>query len=111
MDDPVCKAAIEDNKVVIKDQSDRIDMIRLEVERRGFSMEHGARTGGTLVNGSANIEREESSLGPEVEMGGTGEQVPHSSAMGAAVEGSSSAAHAITEENADAEREEEGVYL
>lgn len=73
-------------------------------------MEHGARTGGTLVNGSASTEREESSLGPEVEMGGTGEQAPHSSAIGAAVEGSSSTAHAITEGSADAEMEE-GVYL
>lgn len=96
-DDPVCRAAIEDNEVVIKHQVDRIDLIRLEVERRGFSMEHGSGGGEKLVNGAES----EESLGQEIVMGGTSETQAeeYTTAHGAGVEGNLEAGG------------EEGVYL
>lgn len=70
--DQVCRSAMEDNEVVIRNQVDRIDLIRLEVERRGLSMEHGAGAKEKLVNGNISL-RSEESLGREVTMGGIGE--------------------------------------
>lgn len=118
-DDPICRSAIEDNEVVIANQVDRIDLIRLEVERRGFSMEHGAGTGENLVNGNASA-RPEEGLGQSVVMGGMeDEERGNGTAVGepAATENTTALGSATEEgtredtEGVRAEEGEEGIYL
>lgn len=116
-DDPICRSAIEDNEVVIKNQVDRIDLIRLEVERRGFSMEHGVRTGENLVNGNAGVGSGEC-FGRGVTMGGM-EEGGHGNGGAAVGELAATNTTALGSTAGDSRREstegimaeEEGVYL
>lgn len=116
-DDPICRSAIEDNKVVIGNQVDRIDLIRLEVERRGFSMEHGVRTGENLVNGNAGAGLGEDSRRGVI-MGGIGNErhgdggaaVGEPAATDTAARGST-AGDSRREDMEGVRAEEEGIYL
>lgn len=113
-DDPVCRSAIEDNVVVISYQVERIDLIRLEVERRGFSMEHGTGTGEKLVNGNTGSGLEES-LGQAVVMGGMEdeERVDGEAARSepAATENTATPGGAAEDHRTESFGEEEGIYL
>ncbi|KAF8420833.1 hypothetical protein EV426DRAFT_719117 [Tirmania nivea] len=53
-DDPECQAAVRENEEVIRRQEERIAIIRSEVERRGFRMEHGGPGGGGAVGRATN---------------------------------------------------------
>ncbi|KAF8454232.1 hypothetical protein BGX38DRAFT_352682 [Terfezia claveryi] len=55
--DPDCQDAVRENEEVIRRQEERVAMIRSEVERRGFRMEHwvlGEELGGDAVGGATN---------------------------------------------------------
>ncbi|KAL7268663.1 hypothetical protein RUND412_008702 [Rhizina undulata] len=64
-DEPACQEAIAENEEVVRRQLERVDMIREEVERRGFRMGHGEEEEGEKVNGVEGREGEESGIGLE----------------------------------------------
>jgi hypothetical protein len=119
-DDPVCRSAMEDNEVVIRNQVDRMDLIRLEVQRRGFSMEHGAGTGERLVNGNASPGSRET-LGREAIMDGIEEEGEEENGNGARTARSEPAATENTaarggnageeQRRENPEGGDEGIYL
>ncbi|KAA8894860.1 hypothetical protein FN846DRAFT_972314 [Sphaerosporella brunnea] len=101
-DDEDCRLAIQENVETIARQTERIDMIRNEVEKRGFSMPCGEREEeGMAATGNGN------SAG--VSGGVNGDALTAQVTNG---NGSSRGQHDTdTEDNSREEEEEEGVYL